>query len=157
MPKIILHRPALEELSFRQAILSDPETMAYNHAWGGTIDFPRARWADWYGRWVEKPGGQRFYRYLYDPEAEKFVGEAAYHWDREMEAYLCDVIVAASCRGRGYGSQGLALLCEAAKANGVARLWDNIALDNPSVSVFLRAGFREVERNEEFVLVARDL
>ena len=36
MPDIILHRPVLEELSFRQALLSDEATMAFNHAWGGT-------------------------------------------------------------------------------------------------------------------------
>ena len=50
MPTVTLHRPALEELSFRQSLLSDPDTMAYNHAWGGTIDFPQERWEDWYGR-----------------------------------------------------------------------------------------------------------
>ncbi len=155
MPAIILHRPALEELSFRQALLGDLATMAYNHAYGGTIDFPRERWADWYARWVEHPD-QRFYRYLYDPRADAFVGEAAYHFDEELNGYVCDVIVHAACRGRGYGGQGLALLCEAAKENGVERLYDNIAVDNPSVSLFLKRGFREVSRNEEYVLVAKD-
>ena len=33
------HRPTLEELRFRQSMLGDPETMSYNHAWGGTIPF----------------------------------------------------------------------------------------------------------------------
>lgn len=157
MSAITLHRPSLEELSFRQEFLADPATMAYNHAYGGTIDFPRERWADWYARWVEDGSVERFYRYLYDPQADAFVGEAAYHLDRELDGYICDVIVTAACRGRGYGTQGLALLCEAARANGVDRLWDNIAIDNPSVSLFLRAGFREVSRNEEYILVAKDL
>lgn len=157
MSAIRLHRPALEELAFRQAFLSDSATMAYNHAWGGTIDFPRERWADWYGRWVEDASGQRFYRYLYDPQEEAFVGEAAYHFDGELNGYICDVIVPAACRGRRYGRQGLALLCAAAKANGVERLYDNIAIDNPAVTLFLCSGFREVSRNEEYILVARDL
>ena len=41
--------------------------------------------------------------------------------------------------------------------NGVPRLMDNIALDNPSVSLFLKAGFREIGRNETYILVAKDL
>lgn len=157
MPTVILHRPALEELSFRRSLLSDPDTMAYNHAWGGTIDFPRERWADWYGRWLEDTSGTRFYRYLYDPKLDAFVGETAYHLDEELGGYICDVIVSARYRGRGYGIQGLDLLCQAAKANGVSRLLDNIAADNPSVSLFRKAGFREIGRNETYILVAKDL
>lgn len=151
---LTLYRPALEELYFRQALLGDGATMAYNHAWGGTISFPRERWPDWYRRWVEVPD-RRFYRYLRDADA--FVGEAAYHFDGELDGYVCDVIVHAAHRWNGYGGQGLELLCGAAKENGVDRLYDNIALDNPSVALFLRHGFREIKRTEEYVLVARDL
>lgn len=157
MSTVILHRPTLEELSFRRSLLSDPDTMAYNRAWGGTIDFPRERWADWYKRWLEDASGARFYRYLYDPQLGTFVGEAAYHLDEELGGYVCDVIVSARYRGRGYGAQGLALLCQAARANGVSRLLDNIAMDNPSISLFLKAGFRETGRNETYILVAKDL
>ncbi len=154
MPIVTLHRPALEELAFRQALLGDPDTMAFNHAYGGTIAFPRERWADWYGRWVEDASGERFYRYLYDAEADVFAGEVSYHLDEELGGYVCDVIVPAGLRGRGYGRQGLALLCQAAKDNGVPRLLDNI--DNPSAALFLKSGFREIGRNEEYVLVAKD-
>lgn len=157
MSTVTLHQPTLEELSFRQSLLSDPDTMAYNRAWGGTIDFPRERWADWYKRWLEDASGARFYRYLYDPQLGTFVGETAYHLDEELGGYICDVIVSARYRSRGYGTQGLALLCQAAKANGVPRLLDNIAVDNPSVSLFLKAGFREIDRNETYILVAKDL
>lgn len=45
---IQLYRPALQELSFRKTLLADPATMAYNAAWGGTIDFPEDRWETWY-------------------------------------------------------------------------------------------------------------
>ena len=38
MSTVTLHQPTLEELSFRQSLLSDPDTMAYNRAWGGAID-----------------------------------------------------------------------------------------------------------------------
>lgn len=157
MQSITLHRPTMDELLFRQQLLSDPATMSYNHAWGGTIDFPQERWADWYGRWVENPSDQRFYRYLYNKTENVFVGETAYHFDDDLNLYICDVIVRASCRGRGYGRRGLELLCEAAKLNGIERLSDNIAADNPSVSLFLKCGFCEVSRNRDYILVEKNL
>ena len=156
MEKIILHRPAYEELAFRRDFLADPETMAYNHACGGTIGFPAERWADWYHRWVEEPD-RRFYRYLRLEETGELVGETAYHYDAELGEYLSDVIIAAQYRHRGYGAQGLALLCEAAKANGVMRLCDNIVIDNPAVRMFLKAGFREQYRNDAFVMLEKEL
>ncbi len=41
---VALYIPTLEDLWFRQKFLSDSETMSYNHAWGGTIDFPEEKW-----------------------------------------------------------------------------------------------------------------
>ena len=157
MEKLILYRPRLEELDYRQSLLADPETMAYNHAYGGAIDFPRERWADWYAQWAEDGAGERFYRYLRLESDGKPVGEVAYHYDSEYGESICDVLVAAQYRGRGYGRQGLELLCSAAKENGVKRLVDNIAIDNLSVGLFLRAGFRERLRNDEYILVEKEL
>lgn len=157
MEKVVLYCPRLEELDFRRALLADPETMAYNHAYGGVIDFSRERWADWYGRWVENRAGERFYRYLRRESDGTPLGEAAYRYDNEFGEYICDVLVAAQYRGRGYGRQGLELLCAAAKENGVGRLTDNIAVDNPSVRLFLNAGFRERLRNDEYILVEKEL
>lgn len=153
----MLYQPALEELSFRQNLLGDPATMAYNHAYGGTIAFPKDRWADWYARWVKSETGERFYRYLRIESSGEPVGEAAYHYDSEFGEYVCDVLVAAKHRGRGFGRQGLTLLCAAAKENGVKRLADNIAVDNPSVVLFFSAGFRERLRNDEYILVEKEL
>lgn len=157
MDRIVLYRPALEELGFRQSLLSDAETMAYNHAYGGTISFPKENWENWYTRWLVDGTGKRFYRYLCHEADWVFVGEAAYHYDEEFGEYVCDVLVSASCRGRGFGRQGLALLCAAAKENGVKRLVDNIAIDNPSVELFRQSGFRERLRNDEYILMEKEL
>lgn len=154
--RIVLYRPEYEELYFRRDLLADAETMAYNHAYGGTIDFPKEKWAGWYKRWVSEPD-RRFYRYIKIEETGELVGEAAYHYDAELGEYLSDVIVAARYRRKGYGVQGVTLLCEVAKENGVARLCDNIAIDNPAVHMFLKAGFRERERNQEYILVEKEL
>lgn len=56
------------------------------------------------------------------------------------------MIVASSCRGQGYGSQGLRLLCQTAAANGISVLRDDIAIDNPAVCLFRKAGFSEEYR-----------
>lgn len=42
--RIELYRPSLEDLWFKQALLADPDTMSYNRAWGGTVEFPRELW-----------------------------------------------------------------------------------------------------------------
>lgn len=151
---LTLYKPALSELGFRQELLADPATMSYNHAHGGAIQFPREIWSAWYERWVSGPREQNFYRYLRTQDGVT-VGEAAYRFDGEK--YLCNVIVLARYRGRGCGAQGLELLCAAARENGITTLYDDIAADNPSVELFLRHGFRVVDRTPEIVLVQRDL
>lgn len=157
MEEIVFFRPTLEEMDFRQKLLGDPETMAYNHAYGGVIPFPRERWAGWYARWVAAEDGTRFYRYLRNVETMELVGEASYHYDEVFQAFLCDILIAAPYRGRGYGRAGLRLLCDAAKANGVGELRDNIAVDNPALGLFKRAGFAEAGRTDEYILVAKTL
>ena len=52
-----LHKPTREELRFRQELLSDPSTMSYNHAYGGTIVFPPARWEGWAAHWLDAADG----------------------------------------------------------------------------------------------------
>ena len=139
--------PEYRDLWFRQALLADEETMSYNRAWGGTIDFPEERWGEWYARWVAQPEGKRFYRYVRDEEGT-FLGEIAYHFDEDTGGCMANVIIHARYRRRGYGGLALELLCRRAKASGVELLWDDIAADNPAVGMFLSRGFREDRRAE---------
>ncbi len=155
-----LYRPGLDELWFKQALLADPDTMSYNRAWGGCVDFPEELWARWHAAWLGPDGekdGRRFYRYLRERASGEFVGEVAWHWDAGTERHVADVIVHARWRGHGYGAAGLELLCDAARERGLAELWDGIALDNPSIGLFLRHGFEEVERTDGLVWVRRRL
>ena len=156
MEKLTLYRPELDELVWRETWLNDPETMSYNHAYGGTIQFPRERWADWYARWIGDEE-ERYFRYLRRGDSGEFVGNIAYYSDEKFGGCMCEVLISAPYRGRGFGRQGLALLCEAARANGVKRLVDNIAIDNPAVTLFLQVGFRERERTDEYILLEKDL
>ena len=101
---VSFYKPKLEDLWFRQAIMSDPETMSYNQAWGGTIPFPREKWADWYDYWIASPN-KRFYRYITTGKSRSFVGEAAYHYDSEYDGYVANVIVFSKDRGKGSKDQ----------------------------------------------------
>ena len=146
-------KPDLEDLWFRESMMADIETMSYNDAWGGTIPFPKEDWEEWYTLWVRNSGQERYYRYLKDDVNKVFVGEISYHLDKLRNIYLCDVIIKAEFRRQGFGTQGIQLLCEAAKANGVEALYDNIAADNPSTHLFLKNGFSIEFQNDEIVMV----
>lgn len=146
-------KPELEDLWFRESMMADIETMSYNDAWGGTIPFPKEDWEEWYTLWVRNSGQERYYRYLKDDVNKVFVGEISYHFDKLRNIYLCDVIIKAEFRKQGFGTQGIQLLCEAAKANGVEVLYDDIAADNPSAHLFLKNGFSIEFQNDEILMV----
>ncbi len=58
---------------------------------------------------------------------------------------------------KGYGGEALKMLCLAAKENGVAVLYDDIAIDNPAIGLFLDHGFSEEYRTEEKIMLKREL
>ena len=146
---LTLVKPAFDDLWFRKNLMADEETMSYNARWGGTIPFPEEEWESWYESWVRNPGASRYYRYLMNSENE-YVGEIAYHYDEFRDIYICDVIVLAQYRNRGYGTDALQQLCIAAKNN-------DIAADNPSYKLFQKNGFEIEYQNEEIVMVKRNL
>lgn len=151
--QIILKKPTLDELSFRQSLLNDEETMKYNHSYGGTISFTKDKWKNWYERWILSNTNDYFYRYIFDKELKKFVGEVAYHKDSDSGRYICNVIIMAKHRNRGYGKKSLLALLDAAKQNGITTLYDEILIDNPSIHLFLSVGFTIQDTNDEFNIV----
>ena len=151
-----IYKPKLEELWFRKALLADEPTMSFNHSWGGTIDFPEEKWANWYDYWISTPEGRRFYRYVKDNEGN-FIGEIAYHHDPELSGYIANVIIHSKYRNKGYGSLALDMLCKEAKDNGLTELYDDIAIDNPAIDLFLRHGFEEVDRTENKIILRKKL
>ncbi|MCR4758428.1 MAG: GNAT family N-acetyltransferase [Butyrivibrio sp.] len=147
--------PLLEDMWFREKLLADEETMSYNHAWGGTIPFQKEKWEEWYDRWLINHENKRYYRYLKDENG--FVGEIAYHYDSEYDGYVANVIVFSKDRGKGYGAQGLELLCKAARENGISALYDDIAIDNTAITLFIKHGFYEEYRTEDKVVLKKNL
>lgn len=153
---LYIYIPKLKDLLFRQALLADDETMSYNHAWGGTIDFPESAWNGWYDRWIVNCENKRFYRYLQN-ENGGFVGEISYHFNEDEKIYIAGIIIKAEHRGKGFGDMGLKLLCRLAKENGIDFLYDDIAIDNPAVNLFIKNGFEEEYRTNEIIMLKRRL
>ena len=153
---LTLVKPNIDDLWFREKLMADEDTMSYNAKWGGTIPFPKEEWESWYDAWVKNPDNRRYYRYLMNSDNE-YVGEIAYHYDRQRDIYICDVIILSKYRNQGYGTEGIQQLCKAAKTNGISVLYDDIAADNPPYKLFLKNGFKIEYQNEEVVMVKRDL
>ena len=153
---IRLYKPKQRDLWFRKLLLADEETMSYNRHWGGTVAFLEENWADWYNYWLIHHEGKRYYRFLRNGNGE-FVGEIAYHYDEEVRGCIANVIIYAPFRRRGYGQEALTKLCRAAKIHGYPVIYDNIALDNPAVSLFLCNGFVEEYRTDEIIMLKKQL
>lgn len=49
------------------------------------------------------------------------------------------------------------MLCDKAKENGVLSLADYIVLDNPSINIFLKLGFKEIYKNQDYIFVRKIL
>ena len=153
---VSVYIPKIEDLWFKELMLSDPDTMSYNHAWGGCIPFPKEEWQEWYDYWIINHENKRFYCYLKNEE-DKFVGEIAYHYNEKEKKYLLDVIIHDKYRHKGYGSEGLKLLCTIARENGIEEVYDNIAIDSPAISLFIKQGFYEVYRTDELIYLKKNL
>ena len=148
------YKPAIEDLWFREELLSDEDTMAYNHRWGGAIEFPKKDWCDWYDYWLVNTDGKRNYWFLMNEDNE-FIGEIAYHYDGKYN--LADIIIHSKYRHRGYGRDGLNMLCSLAKQEGIEELYDDIAIDNPAIKLFLNNGFTEIYRTEDIIMLKKIL
>ena len=154
---IAFYKPKLEELSYRQSLLADKETMSYNDKWGGTIDWPQEKWSVWAEKWLKSDEKQFFYRYIRNTDNGEFVGEAAFRFDEDYGMHVISIIVEAKQRGNGYGKAALELLIKHAKERSIPCLCDDIAADNPSAALFVRRGFREIWRTDEIIMLKLDL
>jgi RimJ/RimL family protein N-acetyltransferase len=153
--RLILHIPSRDDLRFRQKLLSDPDTMAYNAAWfppDGCIDFPESAWDSWYDMWIGH-GPDCFYAYLRRISDGVFVGEVNYHRSPECNSWDMGIVVSAAYRGLGYGFEGLRLLVEHAfLIDGVSCLQNEFETTRDTAyRIHKAAGFREICRKDGIV------
>ena len=147
---IKLYKPSLNELDFRRELLKDQATMAFNHAYGGTIDFKN--YDSWYKKW-HLSDDQHFHRYI--KVDEQLVGEVAYYL--EEGKWIISIIVKDEYRRRGYGTKAILLLLEECKKHGIKEVYDMIASDNPSINLFLGLGFNIIDQNSELTSIKKYL
>ena len=149
---LTLYVPKLEDYWYEQKLQSDPKTMEYNagydvsyygyHYDTGCIDFPKERWQLSYDRRIKE---KRYFAYLKDLSTNEFVGYVNYHYNKKDNRYECGIVIESKHRGKGYSKEGLKLLCEKAKSDGVESLYDNFEKDRNGAKVFFELGFEIVE------------
>ena len=140
--------------AFRQTLMADPATMAYNAPWfppDGTIPFPEEAWDAFLTAWQGREP-EAFLGFL-ENEGGMLVGEVNWHdYGRAM-----GIVIKAEHRGRGYGGQGLALLKQRAFAHPEIPYLENnfeSARDH-ALALHLRAGFIPTGRDLDGYLVLR--
>lgn len=147
-----LYLPQYHELAFREQLLSDPETMAFNRfhepaedydPQTGCIQFPRQNWAMWHGFWMEREP-ENFYAVIADGKTP--VGEISWFFDGEK--YNAGIILLARHRRKGYCAPALELLAQHAFFDcNLPSLSVTLSTANtPAVKGFMRAGFRRIRR-----------
>ncbi|MBP3637719.1 MAG: GNAT family N-acetyltransferase [Clostridia bacterium] len=139
---------ARQHMPFRQALMADPATMAYNAPWfppDGTIPFPEKDWDAWLAQWTAcEP--ERFCGYV-ATEDGTLVGEVCWHGYGEGMG----VVIHADHRGRGYGAEALTLLAERAFSHPeITRLQNNFESDRaPALRMHRCAGFVETGKDAD--------
>lgn len=129
-----------EHMPFRQTLLADAATMAYNAPWSppeGTLPFPEADWDGWLARWTNREP-ERFCGYV-AAEDGTLVGEVCWH----SHGAGMGVVIHAAQRGKGYGAQALQLLIRRAFSHPeITRLENQFESTRaPALRTHLAAGF----------------
>ena len=142
-----LYIPKPEDGWFYMQMLSDPATMSYNAPWfppDGCVPFTEADWPGWYKKWIgQEP--ERFYAYLQCVTDGAFVGSVNFHYTLERDWWDMGIVIFAPERGKGYGRQGLRLLCDRAfRVNGIPRLHNDFEpTREAALHIHKAIGFRE--------------
>ncbi|MBQ6466267.1 MAG: GNAT family N-acetyltransferase [Oscillospiraceae bacterium] len=161
MERLLLHVPFFEELSYRQRLLSDPETMAYDrgyeafdgyHSDTGCIDFPESAWRDWYD-WFVGAEPERWYAYIVRRADGAFLGEVNLRRAPRSAHYDMGIVLEARYRGQGYAEEALRLLLaqafEALGAEEVRNRFEETRI--AALRTHLACGFRETGRDKGLV------
>lgn len=164
MNAVELYVPSLEELWFRQKMMSDPATMSYNANWDvsfegyhretGCIDFPESEWADWYESSIgQEPN--RFYAYIRRCMGGEWLGEVNFHYTPEQDWWDMGIVIYAPYRGNGYAVPALRLMLDHAFRNcGVTRIHNDFEIARNEISAWnthLSAGFHVTGEEDGFL------
>ena len=140
--------------AFRQAMMADPATMAYNAPWfppDGTIPCPEEEWDAFLASCQDREP-DAFLGFLENEEGQ-LVGEVNWH-DRGRGM---GIVIKAAYRSRGYGREGLMLLKQRAFAHPEIPYLENHfeSERDHALAMHLHAGFIPAGRDQDGYLVLR--
>ncbi len=154
--RLYLYVPNIEELTYRQMLMSDIDTMSYNKGYNldfegyhkdtGCIDFPESEWQEWYNYFIGNEP-ERFYAYIVRKEDNTFIGEVNVHKSCD-DYYDMGIVIEAKYRGNGYAKEALNLLLQYAfetlKVNAVHNDFEDDR--TAAMKIHLDCGFKVVRR-----------
>ncbi len=149
-----LYIPELKDYWYEENLLSDKGTMNYNagydvsysgyHYETGCIDFKEEKWKKKFNKRKEK---NTFFAYLKENIKNEFVGYVNYQYNEKDNRYECGIVIEKSKRKKGYAKEGLKLLCNYAKEQGINSLYDNFEINRENtLKVFESVGFKVIEK-----------
>lgn len=153
MKRIVLHKPSVNELWFRQKCMSDPKTMQYNagynvsydgyHKNTGCIDFPQEKWQEWANVKLNDPNF--FYAYILDVETNEFVGYVNFNINPKTQKATMGIVVKSAFHGKAYMRPAMIKLIDIAKQKGVKFLTDTVPESREiALKVFYDLGFKKI-------------
>lgn len=169
MDRLYFYIPLIEELTYRQKLMSQPDTMSYNAGYDigfkgydkntGCIDFPRNVWNEWYSYMVNsKP--RCFYAYITRVEDNVFIGEVNIHLNNEKKWYEMGIVLESKYRGMGYSTEALEKLLEVAfcEYNALAVHNDFENTREAAIAIHKKAGFNLINEvnGKVDLLITRD-
>lgn len=158
MANIILRKPKIEELHYRQTWLKDEKTMSYNSGYDldlkgynketGTINKTKDELIEWYHNWTNKEP-HKYFAYIYDKTIEEPVGEIYYYLNNDIHSV--GILIQHKYRGRGYSYQALLELEKIAfEKNNINELSDFIPIERVgAIKSFQKAGFISTNKYRE--------
>ncbi|MBR3348774.1 MAG: GNAT family N-acetyltransferase [Solobacterium sp.] len=152
MPELI--KPEMDELSFRKKMLENLHTMNWL---GETIPFPKENWKDFYESHVLADPSEKYYRLIYCPGCNDFVGSIGYEFSRETNRYEMELLIDAGRRLCGYGRWALGALKNAAKNAGISSLAVRISKTNTAYEFLEKYGFSRKEEDGDSYLEVCEL
>ena len=70
---------------------------------------------------------------------------------------MINIIIDNRYRNMGIGNTTLNLLIDDAKQNGINELYDEIVIDNPSINLFIKNGFKIFKQNNKTIVVKKSV
>ncbi len=106
---VYIKQPEFKELEFVSKLWGDSDTM---NEIGGTFDFPKEKWSNFYKKMIYPTDGKNFYCLIYRNDNVP-VGEVSFHgYDSITKVARINAKVMKKYRNHGYGEEGIRLLLE---------------------------------------------